>query len=195
MSQATPRKTGPLHLIFSAKTGFQYYYTLPKHFAVHPQLPKQIRWSLGFDEALARELAQFLNERFSFLCSTYDAPSVAHNVQQILNYLALYQAEISDAVRRSGKAWQGLPTPAELARRDLSAGYERLLKECRERPVLYRTASDGELIFALKPSDKLIRALGMGFTRFDWPLGTSDERIANAAAPCIPISCASTICS
>lgn len=182
MSKATPRKTGPLHLIFSAKTGFQYYYTLPKHFAAHPQLPRQIRWSLGFDEALARELAQFLNERFSFLRSTYDAPSVPHNVQHILNYLALYQAELSEAIRRASKAWQGLPTPAELARRDLSAGYERLLKESRERPVLYRTASDGEIIFALKPSDKLIRALGIGFTRFDWPLGTSDERIANDAA-------------
>lgn len=182
MSKATPRKTGPLHLIFSAKTGFQYYYTLPKHLAAHSQLPKQIRWSLGFDEALARELAQFLNERFSFLRSTYDAPSVPHNVQHILNYLALYQAELSEAIRRASKAWQGLPTPAELARRDLSAGYERLLKESRERPVLYRTASDGEIIFALKPSDKLIRALGIGFTRFDWPLGTSDERIANDAA-------------
>lgn len=108
MSQATPRKTGPLHLIFSAKTGFQYYYTFPKHFAAHPQLPSQVRWSLGHDEALARELAQFLNERFSFLRSTYDAPSVAHNIQQILNYLALYQADVSEAVRRASKACRRL---------------------------------------------------------------------------------------
>lgn len=182
MSQKTPRKTGPLHLIFGAKTGFQYYYTLPAHFAAYPQLPRQIRWSLGHDEALARELAQYLNERFSFLRSTFTERALEHSVAQVLNFLTIYQAEVGEAVQRASKSWQGLPTPAELARRDLTAGYERLLREGRQRPLLYTTEPGGEIIFALTPSAQLARALGMNFTRFDWPLGTSDQRVAHDAA-------------
>lgn len=172
MPKATPRKTGQLHLIFSAKTGFQYYYTLPTHFAAYPQLPRQVRWSLGHDEALARELAQYLNERFSFLRSAFTERALEHSVAQVLNFLTIYQAEVGEAVQRAGKSWQGLPTPAELARRDLTAGYERLLREGRQRPLLYTTEPGGEIIFALTPSVQLARALGMNFTRFDWPLGT-----------------------
>lgn len=36
-------KTGVQHLVYQAKTGFQYYLTFPKHFALNPQLPAQIR--------------------------------------------------------------------------------------------------------------------------------------------------------
>ena len=57
-------KTGVQHLVYQAKTGFQYYFTFPSYISNHPQLPAQIRWSLGHDEALARDLAQYLNPRF-----------------------------------------------------------------------------------------------------------------------------------
>lgn len=182
MSQKTPRKTGPLHLTFSAKTGFQYYYTFPKHFAAHPQLPKQIRWSLGYDEALARKLAQYLNERFKSLCSNHTEHTLEYSVAHVLRSLTIYQAEVAEAVESAAKSWQGLPTPAELAKRDLTDGYELLLNEARQRPVLYTTEPGGEIIFALTPSAKLTRALGMNFARFDWPLGTSDQRVAYDAA-------------
>lgn len=57
-------KTGVPHLVFQANTGFQYYLTFPKHFAANPKLPAQIRWSLSHDEALARDLARYLNTAF-----------------------------------------------------------------------------------------------------------------------------------
>ncbi|WP_312245859.1 hypothetical protein [Stutzerimonas nitrititolerans] len=57
-------RTGVPHLVYQAKTGFQYYLTFSKHFALNPKLPAQIRCSLGYDEALARDLAKHLNPRF-----------------------------------------------------------------------------------------------------------------------------------
>ncbi|MEZ3187621.1 recombinase XerD, partial [Pseudomonas sp. LM13] len=57
-------KTGVPHLVYQANTGFQYYLTFPKHFAANPKLPAQIRWSLSHDEALARDLARYLNTAF-----------------------------------------------------------------------------------------------------------------------------------
>ncbi len=57
-------KTGVPHLVYQAKTGFQYYLTFPKHFAANPKLPAQIRWALSHDEALARDLAKYLNASF-----------------------------------------------------------------------------------------------------------------------------------
>ncbi len=56
-----PSKTGVPHLSFQAQSGFQFYLTLPKHFSLNAKLPAQIRWSLGHDEPLARELAAHLN--------------------------------------------------------------------------------------------------------------------------------------
>ena len=55
-------KTGVQHLVYQAKTGFQFYFTFPSNIGSHPKLPAQIRWSLGHDEALARDLAKHLNE-------------------------------------------------------------------------------------------------------------------------------------
>ncbi len=72
-------RTGVPHLVFQAKTGLQYYLTFPKHFASNPKLPAQIRWSLSHDEALARELAKYLNASFEqFLAKASSTLFVKH---------------------------------------------------------------------------------------------------------------------
>lgn len=52
----------------------------------------------------------------------------------------------------------------------------------QEHPVLFCNEPGGEIYFALHPSEALRKALKFGFTRFDWPLGTNDLEVANAAA-------------
>ncbi len=91
-------KTGVPHLVFQAKTGFQYYLTLPKHFALSPKLPAQIRWSLGHDEALARALANHLNPRLQQLIARTDAHRAEHLADSVLAELNGYHAEIARAL-------------------------------------------------------------------------------------------------
>lgn len=67
-------KTGVQHLVYQAKTGFQFYFTFPSNIGSHPKLPAQIRWSLGHDEALARDLAKHLNARIQDLLQPFKNP-------------------------------------------------------------------------------------------------------------------------
>ncbi len=175
-------KTGVQHLVYQAKTGFQYYFTFPSYIGNHPQLPAQIRWSLGHDEALARDLAQYLNPRFEDLLRRSSADTIELDPEGFLLNLATVHAEISRFTESHLKIWALRPAPAVLANSDLSAGHERLLKECQEHTVLYCNEPGGEIHFALYPSEALRQALKFGFTRFDWPLGTNDHVTANAAA-------------
>lgn len=175
-------KTGVQHLVYQAKTGFQFYCTFPSNIGSHPKLPAQIRWSLGHDEALARDLAKHLNARIQDLLQPFKNPLKELIPELFLSKLDLFQAEIRRFVDSQQKIWALRPAPAVLANSDLSAGHERLLKECQEHTVLYCNEPGSEIYFALHPSEALRKALKFGFTRFDWPLGTSDQVAANAAA-------------
>ena len=175
-------KTGVQHLVYQAKTGFQFYFTFPSNIGSHPKLPAQIRWSLGHDEALARDLAKHLNARIQDLLQPFKNPLKELIPELFLSKLDLFQAEIRRFVDSQQKIWALRPAPAVLANSDLSAGHERLLKECQEHTVLYCNEPGSEIHFALFPSEALRHALKFGFTRFDWPLGTSDQVAANAAA-------------
>lgn len=175
-------KTGVQHLVYQAKTGFQFYFTFPSNIGSHPKLPAQIRWSLGHDEALARDLAKHLNARIQDLLQPFKNPLKELIPELFLSKLDLFQAEIGRFVDSQQKIWALRPAPAVLANSDLSAGHERLLKECQEHTVLYCNEPGSEIHFALFPSEALRHALKFGFTRFDWPLGTSDQVAANAAA-------------
>ena len=175
-------KTGVPHLVFQAKTGFQYYLTFPKHFALNPQLPAQIRWSLGYDEALARDLAAHLNLKFKHLLQKSSEDHVQFCGHSILFDLAELHDLVKSRLESARIVWRIRPAPAKLAKSDPTPGYERLMKECQEHPVLFTEEPGGEIYFALFPSQKLMKALNIRFTRFDWPLGTRDPEVANSAA-------------
>ncbi|WP_027909342.1 site-specific integrase [Pseudomonas sp. URMO17WK12:I4] len=175
-------KTGVQHLVYQAKTGFQFYFTFPSYFAAVPQLPAQIRWSLGHDEALARDLANHLNPGLQKLLKRFDASSLGLAPELFLSDLNYLHAEIRRFTEGHQKIWALRPSPALLANSDRNAGYERLMQECQEHPVLFCSEPGGEIHFALFPSEALKKSLKFGFTRFDWPLGTHDPVAANAAA-------------
>lgn len=177
-----PSKTGVPHLSFQAQSGFQFYLTLPKHFSLNVKLPAQIRWSLGHDEPLARELAAHLNTSIQGVVDKTDAFRAQHMHEYVLQDLALCHAEIKDCLQSSRLIWSRRPAPAHLAKEDPSKGYERLAKEGQARPVLFSKAAGEEIIFSLSPSDTLIELMRIRFTRFDWPLGTSDQAVASNAA-------------
>ena len=110
------------------------------------------------------------------------AATIELDHERFLSGLGIIHAEISRFTGGHQKTWALRPAPAALASSDLSAGHERLMKECKEHTVLYCNAPGGEIHFALHPSEALRQALKFGFTRFDWPLGTNDPVTANAAA-------------
>ena len=99
-------KTGVQHLVYQAKTGFQYYFTFPGYIGNHPQLPAQIRWSLGHDEALARDLAQYLNPRFEDLLRRCSADTIELDPEGFLLNLAIVHAEISRFTESHLKIWR-----------------------------------------------------------------------------------------
>lgn len=175
-------KTGVPHLVFQAKTGFQYYYTFPKHFSLNPMLPAQIRWSLGYDEALARDLAKHLNLCFQGLLKKCDEVRVEFGADIILRDLGEFHDEIKRILLSVHRVWGKRPSPHKLSAQDLTHGHERLMNESQVHPVLFTGDSSSEIHFALFPSKKLMKALNIGFTRFDWPLGTSDQSAAHDAA-------------
>ncbi|MGN5595357.1 site-specific integrase [Stutzerimonas nitrititolerans] len=175
-------KTGVPHLVFQAKTGFQYYLTFPKHFALDPQLPAQIRWSLGYDEALARGLAEHLNPRFKHFLQKSNEDRVQFSAHNILFELEELYHFVQKNLESTRMVWRIRPSPTKLASADPMPGYERLMKECQEHPVLFTEEPGGEIHFALFPSKQLTKVLNIGFTRFDWPLGTRDPEAANSAA-------------
>lgn len=182
MSHTPFNKVPFLHLTFSAAHGFQYYRTLPKYFAEAPELPRQIRWALGFNAALARELAAHLNEIFAQKADAFSAHAVKRSPRLVLQTLNRIHAEIRALLKTAQDAWRGLPTPTELAKSDLERGFNRLQREIAERHVLYTTPDSSEIIFALTPSPALCKVLCISFARFDWPLGTSDQAVATDAA-------------
>ena len=175
-------KTGVSHLVYQAKTGFQYYLTFPKAFANDSRLPAQIRWSLGHDEALARDLACYLNQCFE----KFLAKATEHDLEIVIDYLLMdlkrFHVEVTQAVRLAQKVWNVRPSPMALATQDLSAAHTRMMEESRKRVVLYSHEPGGEIFFALTPTPKLVETLGVNFVRFDWPLGTSDHAVASDAA-------------
>lgn len=177
-----PSKNGVPHLSFQAQSGFQFYLTFPKHFSLSAKLPAQIRWSLGHDEPLARELAAHLNHRIQGVIDKTDAFRAQHMHEHVLQDLALCHAEVKDCLQSSRVIWSRRPAPALLAKEDLSKGYERLTNESKARLVLFSKAAGEEIIFSLSPSDTLIELMRIRFTRFDWPLGTSDQAVASNAA-------------
>jgi len=175
-------KTGVPHLVYQANTGFQYYLTFPKHFALSPKLPLQIRWSLGHDEGLARALTTHLNTRFKSLIAKTDEFRVQHLPELVVFELSDCHLTTQDALRGARRFWRDLPTPQALAAHDLATASERLASESQKRPVLFTDTTGGEIHFALVPSPALLEVLGVSFSRFDWPLGTRDPAAAQDAA-------------
>lgn len=175
-------KTGVPHLVYQANTGFQYYLTFPKHFAANPKLPAQIRWSLSHDEALARDLASYLNTAFE----QFLAKATEHYVElfsdRLLADLQRFHLAVAEALKFADRVWKVRPSPMKLANQDLSVAHARMMKESAERVVLYSHEPGGEIFFALTPTPALVKALGVGFVRFDWPLGTSNQNVASDAA-------------
>lgn len=175
-------KTGVPHLVYQANTGFQYYLTFPKHFAANPKLPAQIRWSLSHDEALARDLAKYLNASFE----QFLAKATEHYVElfsdRLLVDLQRFHLAVAEALKFADRVWKVRPSPMKLANQDLSVAHARMMKESAERVVLYSHEPGGEIFFALTPTPALVKALGVGFVRFDWPLGTNNQNVASDAA-------------
>jgi len=175
-------KTGVPHLVYQANTGFQYYLTFPKHFAANPKLPAQIRWSLSHDEALARDLAKYLNASFE----QFLAKATEHYVElfsdRLLVDLQRFHLAVAEALKFADRVWKVRPSPMKLANQDLSVADARMMKESAERVVLYSHEPGGEIFFALTPTPALVKALGVGFVRFDWPLGTNNQNVASDAA-------------
>ncbi len=175
-------KTGVPHLVYQANTGFQYYLTFPKHFAANPKLPAQIRWSLSHDEALARDLAKYLNASFE----QFLAKATEHYVElfsdRLLVDLQRFHLAVAEALKFADRVWKVRPSPMKLANQDLSVAHARMMKESAERVVLYSHEPGGEIFFALTPTPALVKALGVGFVRFDWPLGTCNHNVASDAA-------------
>lgn len=182
MSRKSFNKTPFLYLTFSAGTGFQYYRTLPAYFSSASVLPKQIRWSLGDDERLARELAKRINNSFDERAYDLSPEIVKRNPRHALKTLKDIHYNIKRFQKMASQAWQGLPSPTQLAKSDLSRGYERLQHELSQHVVLYTTNDSPEIIFALTPTPYLCSLLHINFSRFDWPLGTSDQAAATQAA-------------
>ncbi|PZP77379.1 MAG: recombinase XerD, partial [Ectopseudomonas oleovorans] len=173
-------KTGVQHLVYQAKTGFQYYFTFPRYIGNHPQLPAQIRWSLGYDEALARNLAAHLNLRFKQFLQKTNEDRVRFSSHNVLFELEELHHLVQQNLESTRMVWRIRPSPSKLASIDPTPGYERLMRECQEHPVLFTEEPGGEIHFALFPSQKLTKVLNIGFTRFDWPLGTRDPAVANS---------------
>lgn len=55
--------------------------------------------------------------------------------------------------------WQRRPSPALLAKEDLSAGDERLASDNQARPVMLFKAAGEEIIFSLSPRDTLMNLM------------------------------------
>ncbi|WP_022964266.1 site-specific integrase [Halopseudomonas pelagia] len=181
MSYSRKSSARQLHLIFSEDAGFQFYYTLPKRFAKHPALPRQLRWSLGRDEPLARQLCAYLDQSLKSLDKVPHTPEPAE-IDKLVNMLELLHKTVGSHLKLGKKIWDTLPHPAQLARMSMKKGNERLAQLSENEAVLFRTYQTGELVFMLEPSSKLKSLSRFDWHRLDWPLGTSDEDAAHNAA-------------
>lgn len=110
---------------------------IPKHFAANPKLPAQIRWSLSHDEALARDLAKYLNASFE----QFLAKATEHYVElfsdRLLVDLQRFHLAVAEALKFADRVWKVRPSPMKLANQDLSVAHARMMKESAERVVLY----------------------------------------------------------
>lgn len=170
-----------LHLVFTEDSGFQFYFTLPKYLARHPALPRQLRWSLGRDEPLARQLCAYLNQSLKFLYEISD-PLSPKKIEEIVKMMDLLHQTIRLQLQNAHKIWDVLPHPSTLSRSDLTVGRERLERLALDGPVLFRTSPGGELVITIHASAELRRLTRLDWYRMDWPLGTSDEQVATDAA-------------
>ncbi len=170
-----------LHLVFTENAGFQFYYTLPKHFSRHPSLPRQLRWSLGRDEPLARQLCSYLDNALKSLAKI----PVRHTLEELEEASKLFE-QLHRTVRiqleHAQMIWKRLPHPSALANSDMSEGRQRFNLLQSQGVVLYRDGTDGEMVFTLQPSPKLCALTRFDWHRLDWPLGTKDENAAIDAA-------------
>ncbi|MCL5042973.1 MAG: site-specific integrase [Gammaproteobacteria bacterium] len=169
-----------LHLVFTENAGFQFYYSLPPHLARHPAIPRQLRWSLGRDEPLARQLCAYLNSALKALNKVPYTPSPAE-VEQVLTMLELLHKTARTHLLNAEKIWKVLPHPATLARASMSKGRARLNHLSENGTVLFRNRPGEEIVFTIEPSDKLRAITRFEWHRLDWPLGTTNESIATDA--------------
>lgn len=168
------------HLVFTEASGFQYYLTFPKFFAHYPRLPRQLRWSLGRDEALARQMGHYLNRVFTFPFIT-DQSLSSEEVDRIESTIKIAHQTIGLLSQDADKIWTIVPHPAELSRTDMRAGRERIKQLSETDTVLFKKDRAGELVFTLRPSRRLRAQTRMNWFRMDWPLGTQSELIATDA--------------
>ncbi len=181
MSYSKKSSARQLHLVFTENAGFQFYYTLPKHLASHKSLPRQLRWSLGRDEPLARQLCAYLDQALKSLSKASYAPSPA-DIKQISNKIELLHKTVQSQLKLARQIWTIFPHPAELARMSMKKGVERLNKLSENGEALFRTNPGGEIVFMLEPSEQLTTLCRFDWHRLDWPLGTYDAGAATDAA-------------
>jgi integrase len=178
------RKNSPqrqLHLVFTESAGFQFYYTLPSHFSRHPSLPRQLRWSLGRDEPLARQLCSYLDNALKSLAKVPVRQAV-QEIEETSKLLELLHRTIRIQLDHAQQIWRRLPHPSALAKSDMSEGRRRFDLLQSQGVVLYRNGTNGEMVFTLQPSPKLCALTRFDWHRLDWPLGTNDESAAVDAA-------------
>lgn len=181
MSFSKKSSARQLHLVFTENAGFQFYYTLPKHLASFKALPRQLRWSLGRDEPLARQLCAYLDQALKSLSNVSYAPGPAE-IDQIANTIELLHKTVHSQLKLARQIWTTFPHPAELARMSMEKGIERLRKLSENGEALFRTNPGGDIVFTLEPSERLTTLSRFDWHRLDWPLGTTDAGAATDAA-------------
>lgn len=164
----------PTHLACSGKA-YQYYRTLPECFPRAIGTPKQIRWALGSNLAIAKLCTYKLNLAFDNLVS--NALMHSWTGQRALQALESIRKEhvqhLQDLVLPLGD----LPSPHRLTSSDLSEGYQHLNLAMKDG---YGVAMgrDGRYRLKIKPSAELLTRCLIHFNRLDWPLDTDELEVA-----------------
>lgn len=164
----------PTHLACSGKA-FQYYRTLPESFPRATGTPKQIRWALGSNLAIAKLCTYKLNLAFNDLVS--NALMHSWTGQRALQALESIRKEhvqhLQDLVLPLGD----LPSPHRLTSSDLSEGYQRLNQAMKDGYGV-TMGRDGRYRLKIKPSAELLTRCLIHFDRLDWPLDTDELEVA-----------------
>ncbi|MCP1626958.1 hypothetical protein [Pseudomonas nitroreducens] len=168
MSQRTANTP---HMIFSRDRGFQYVRSLPRALLTDSRLPKQIRWPLGQNHEIARDIARQLNEAFDDLLQLIAQRHLgADYLLQSLGQMYLQHQRVMQDMRLPLGT---LITPNALAKESLELGYERLADQEALATVLFADAQ-GNYTFALLNKGYAERLDMLPFDRYDIALGTSD---------------------
>ncbi|CDF85750.1 hypothetical protein PKB_4425 [Pseudomonas knackmussii B13] len=168
MSQRTIRTP---HMIFSRERGFLYVRSLPKALLTDDRLPKQVRWPLGQNHEIARDVARQLNDAFDDLLQLIAERRLgADYLLQSLGQLYLQHQRVMQDMRLP---LGSLITPNELAKGALELGYERLADLEALSTVLYADAQ-GDYVFVLLDRGYAERLEMLPFERYDVSLGTPD---------------------